>query len=140
MTDYGSLGSTHPFAVCWRNMLNRCYALNNNRFNSYGKRGIYVDPRWHTFLFFYEDMFASWRSGLQIDRINLNGPYSKENCRWVTPKENSRKRTTSKLTLEKAAAIKARFKPGLAYQKALAKEFGISDRLVRMIGTGKVWS
>ena len=139
MVDYQGIGSLHPFAVCWRNMLARCQKPNNNRYKTYGERGIQVSAEWQQFSNFYRDMFSTWKQGLQLDRIDLHRGYSKENCQWLSPKENAQKRTSSKLTAEQAAEIKKRYAPGAAYQEQLAKEFGVSGRMIRYIGSGDAW-
>lgn len=120
-------------------MLARCCKPSNNRYKTYGGRGIKVSTEWQQFSNFYRDMFSSWKYGLQIDRIDLHKDYSKENCQWVSLKENTQKRTSSKLTAEQAAEIKRRWAPGLAYQEQLAKEFGVSSRMIRYIGSGDAW-
>lgn len=139
MTKYCGLSSLHPFSICWRNMHSRCYNPNNNRYKTYGARGITVCSEWHDFANFYDSMFPSWKTGLQLDRIDNNGPYDASNCQWISRLENTRKRTSSKLTEEQAREIQKLFKPGLAHQKRLAAQYKISDRMVRYIGSGDWW-
>lgn len=139
MTDYLGLGALHGFSTSWRNMHARCYNVRHNRYKNYGARGILVAPEWHDFQNFYADMFSTWRRSLQLDRINLQDSYHKENCRWVSLQENTRVRTSSKLTQAQAEEIKARFRPGATYQIELAKEFGVSSRMIRYIGAEKAW-
>lgn len=55
------------------------------------KRNIPVAKRWNTFANFFEDMGAPPK-GKYIDRINNDGGYSKDNCRWVTPKQSTENR------------------------------------------------
>ena len=55
--------------------------------------------RWMSFINFYEDMGSGYTKGLHIDRIDVNGDYCKENCRWVTPRANAaNKRNTVFIT------------------------------------------
>lgn len=74
---------------CWRNMKDRCTNPNNNSWHRYGGRGITVCERWNYFVNFIEDMGIPATS-LQIDRIDNDKGYYKENCRWVSHKQNSR--------------------------------------------------
>jgi len=67
----------------WVRMLMRCSNKKLDRYNVYGGRGIKVCERWLKFKNFYEDMKDSWKPGLSLDRIDVNGNYCKENCRWI---------------------------------------------------------
>ena len=62
----------------WKNMKSRCCNPKNKDYKNYGKRGISICERWNSFVNFLEDMGVR-PEGLQIDRINNNGNYSKEN-------------------------------------------------------------
>lgn len=71
----------------WRGMKERCDNPKNKRYSSYGGRGITYDEKWKTFKGFYEDMGSSHKEGLELDRIDVDGNYDKDNCRWVDQTE-----------------------------------------------------
>jgi hypothetical protein len=67
----------------WEMMIQRCNNKNFDSYPFYGGRGIKVCDKWHLFLGFYEDM-GERPEGLSLDRIDVNGSYYKENCRWAS--------------------------------------------------------
>lgn len=73
----------------WRAMIARCYHENNQFYYLYGLRGITVCDKWQEFSGFFEDMGDSWVNGLTIDRIDSNGSYCLENCKWSTAGEQA---------------------------------------------------
>lgn len=80
----------------WISMLTRCRNPNTHSFADYGGRGITVSSEWLSFDAFYRDMGEQPFPSAQLDRIDNNKGYSKENCRWATPKQNSRNKRSSR--------------------------------------------
>lgn len=84
----------------WRKIKERCYNPNCCDYKNYGGRGIVMCDSWlYSFKSFYDDMGPIPGKDYSIDRIDVNGGYSKENCRWATKKEqNINKRNTIYVT------------------------------------------
>lgn len=88
--------SKHPLYAVWRSMVRRCCDPRRPEWASYGGRGIIVCDRWRgSFSNFYEDMGPSYQPNLSLDRIDNDGPYCKENCRWATSKQQQNNMRTN---------------------------------------------
>lgn len=96
-TKHGLVGT--PLHRIWTHMRDRCNNPGDKRYFDYGGRGITVCERWNDretgLEAFVADMGSTYKSGLQLDRIDNDGPYSPDNCHWVTSKENNRNRRST---------------------------------------------
>ena len=77
----------------WGGAIGRCYNPSDKKFKHYGGRGIGMSPEWREdYRAFLADM-GRCPAGHSLDRIDVNGPYTKDNCRWadaLTHRRNKR--------------------------------------------------
>jgi len=82
--------------IVWHDMLTRCTSSKSSSFKNYGGRGIFVCNEWGNYLVFKDWALKNgYRKDLQIDRIDNDGNYTPENCRFVTRSFNHTNRRKS---------------------------------------------
>lgn len=136
-----NLISDHPLYNIWSSMITRCYNVNRKHFDNYGGRGIEVCDRWrgeNGFENFVNDMGERPSPNHSIDRIDVNGNYNPENCRWATPKEQCNNRRVTRyivLNGEKIALSDFCSKYGLNYwslYNKLRRGFDINEVVLNL--------
>lgn len=80
----------------WLKMISRCTKALDPAYDRYGGRGIRVCDRWMSFENFFADM-GDCPAGKSLDRIDVNGDYRKENCRWASHKEQNQNRRDNRM-------------------------------------------
>lgn len=82
----------------WKAMRSRCNCKKTTHYERYGGRGITYDPAWDDFNNFLADMGPKENPKLELERIDNEKNYCKENCRWATRKEQTRNRGGKRAT------------------------------------------
>lgn len=86
----------HPLYYTWYNMLRRCYKETDKSYANYGGRGITVDPRWHEFKNFANDIGLKPDKSYSLERVDNDVGYSKANCKWASRSEQCANRRAFK--------------------------------------------
>jgi hypothetical protein len=75
---------------CWVSIIKRIDNVMDKSYHRYGGRGITICDEWRNrYVFFEWAILKGWKRGLQIDRRDNDGNYCPENCRFVTPQQNT---------------------------------------------------
>ena len=125
----------------WSGIKRRCNNPNEDSYDRYGGRGIVVCDEWKN----KYPPFKIWaeangyRKGLQIDRINNDGNYEPDNCRFVTPLENARNKNRNVLSMQFARVIRRlHFENNMTFPY-IGKLFDIDPSLVKQVVFNQIW-
>jgi hypothetical protein len=90
----------------WKKIKERCYNLNAQNYRFYGGKGVAVCDEWRNDFFSFKSwaIAAGFQEHMELDRIDSEGPYSPDNCRWLPSRENI-KRSKTLLSTDTAAKL-----------------------------------
>lgn len=131
---------TNGLFIVYHSMRARCLNNKNKRYQRYGCRGITIYEEW------LKDpkAFYKWakdnghKPGLQIDRIDNDGNYCPDNCRFVTPAVNMQNSSNAKLNKESVLEIRKKLENGET-PKEVAKIYNISRMTIYQIRKRQTW-
>lgn len=132
--------SKHPLYKLLKNVEARCYSASASHYEYYGGRGITVCDEWRT----DPAAFVAWAEahgyapGLEIDRVDTDGPYSPSNCQFIAHAPNSRKRRNARCDEATARKIKESLAQGMTPAAAAALH-GVPKMVAWHISKGNTW-
>jgi hypothetical protein len=132
--------SGHPISHVYESMIYRCYKKWCHNYKNYGARGIKVCSEWHNdrTKFFNWALSTGYKNGLYLDRIDNEGHYTPENCRWVTPLVSARNRRSTKLKAADAAVIYDLANKNVP-QLLIGALYGVTFQTISDIKRGRRW-
>jgi hypothetical protein len=129
--------SSRKTKQAWVDLKNRCNNERHPSYRYYGGRGIGYEARWELFSNFLADMGEA-PQGLAIDRIDNNGDYTAQNCRWVTQEVNNRNSGRVKLSADIARLIRTSLQH--VSTGALAYQYNVTRKAIQSVRNNTSWS
>jgi len=120
---------THRLYPTWKGLIQRCCNSNHPSYPNYGGRGVVVSDAWRAdFSAFVRDM-GDRPPGTTLERIDNEGPYSKDNCIWATRAQQARNtRRTRVITVDGEARCFS------DWAHSLGVSLGVLDRRIKRLG------
>jgi DNA-binding CsgD family transcriptional regulator len=129
-----------PEYIAWVAMKQRCFNSKNEVFEHYGGRGITVCNRWiNSFENFLSDMGRRPTSKHTLGRIDNNGNYEPNNCRWETMTQQLRNRRMVKMTEANAKLVRWLRHHSRLTALEIAERFGVSRGVIYSILRNEIW-
>ena len=131
----------HPLYSVWGGMKTRCYNKKENGYKNYGGRGIIVCDKWNKdFVAFYDWAIVNgYQNGLTIERINNDGNYEPNNCKFILGREQGRNQRRTKLNSVKVMTIKNLSRIGAFTIQELSGIYNVSTTHIRRVINNKTW-
>lgn len=122
----------------WEHMRGRCYNPNNPKYKNYGGRGIKICDEWYNSYLAFKDWAINngYDDTLTIDRINNDGNYEPNNCRWATIKQqNNNQRKNLSFTINNVTKTLAQWCEtyNISYHKAYQRIFKLGYNIEKAI-------
>lgn len=141
-THEGKHGSCYTAEYeAWKGMKRRCLNSKTVNYKNYGGRGITVCDEWiNSFEIFFKDMGQKPTNLHSIDRIDNNGNYCKDNCKWSTRIEQNRNKRSNKISSKQQAdEIRQKFQIGTYTLKQLGVQYNCDENNIRAIINNETW-
>ena len=146
--------SRTKFYNIWNRLKDRCTYKNSPSYSNYGGRGITYDPRWNQFENFRDDMYESYieacniygEENISIDRIDVNGNYCKDNCRFVDNKIQANNKRNNRIvtindedmTLSQAVDKYSNLSYHQVQKRLNSQNWNLKDALIKPIGNKEI--
>ena len=126
---------------CWHAMMQRCYNPKMKFYSYYGGRGIQMCKRWHKYKYFLLDM-GEPSDKQTLDRIDSDGHYCKNNCRWATMSQQNNNRRSCKYIYvqKKRYSMKEfveKYSLSMYYVRALYNRGLSGDKILAILSNNK---